>query len=357
MRRLSAILPLLLTPALAAAQSTVDVTGATLVAPPQLVDQLLHTPRFAPAVLGNLQAMPLWGTPDGRVLAIVASADSNVPAKPQRPQIGSAADWQFVDVTNFVTSGLLLNLDRDISAYATFGRGVVLGPVTAAAMPSCAAQPAAAGLDLNCLERTSLARNGVVQIGTDLTILDKLDLDLSYGLGWFRHDFGAAPAARTPIDLFGALGNPQFPTLLIPGLESSNVQNAELNALGRWRFDGSTSLDLGASLSHLQLSAPLGNTPLTSLNQAAVTFGLRYGAFSGNVTGHLLGPADSFNAGSRWAGLDIGFSWRTPWQGQLSVGTQNLWSSGVLPNVSEPGSHEVDSNQARIPYVQYHQDL
>lgn len=357
MRRFSAILTLLLTPALAAAQSTVDVAAVQVAAPPQLIDQLLQTPRFAPSVIGNLQATPLWGTPDGRVLAIVASADSSVPAKPQRPQIGSAADWQFVDVTNFVTSGLLLNFDRDISAYATFGRGVVLGPVAAATALTCGQAPALVGLDANCLERSSVARNGVVQFGADLTVLDKLDLDLSYGLGWFRHDYAPASANRTPIDLFGALGNPQFPTLLIPGLESSNVQNAELSALGRWRFDGSASVDLGASLSHMQLTAPLGNTPLTSLNQAAVTFGLRYGAFSGNVTGHLLGPADSFNAGSRWAGLDIGLSWRTPWQGQLSVGTQNLWSSGALPNVSEPGSREVDSNQARIPYVQYHQDL
>jgi hypothetical protein len=357
MRRLSAILTLLLLPALAAAQSTVDAAAVPAAAPPQLVDQLLHTRRFAPEVLGNLQAMPLWGTPDGRVLAIVASADSSVPAKPQRPQIGSAADWQFVDVTNFVTSGLLLNFDRDVSAYATFGRGLVLGPSAAAAALPCSPEPAFIGLDGACLERSSLARSGIVQVGADLTILDKLDLDLSYGLGWFRRDYTPAPASRMPIDLFGALGNPQFPSLLIPGLESSNVQNAELSALGRWRFDGSTSVDLGASLSRMQLTAPLGSTPLTSLNQAAVTFGLRYGAFSGNVTGHLLGPADSFNAGSRWAGLDIGFSWRTPWQGQLSVGTQNLWSSGVLPNLNEPGSHEVDSNQARIPYVQYHQDL
>ena len=79
MRRLSAILTLLLLPALAAAQSTVDGPAVPVAAPPQLVDQLLHTRRFAPEVLGNLQAIPLWGTPDGRVLAIVASADSSVP--------------------------------------------------------------------------------------------------------------------------------------------------------------------------------------------------------------------------------------------------------------------------------------
>ena len=352
MRRYSAILPLLMTPALVAAQSLADIPPAQ----PQLVDQLLYMQRGTPAVLGNLQAMPLWGTPDGRVLAIVASVDNSAPAKPQMPQISSAADWKLVDVTNFVSSGFVLNLNPDASAYATFGRGAILGPTFPLAGFTCnpLSMPAIAG-DV-CANSSTLARSGTMQFGTDWTILDRLDLDLSYGLGWFKHD--TTPGVmHQPIDVFGALGSPDFPTLLIPGLEGSNVQNAELGASGRWRFDGPASLDVGASLSHMQLSSPLGNTPLTSLNQAAVTFGMRYGSFSGNVTGHLLGPADSFNQNSRWAGLDIGFSWRTPWQGKFSVGTQNLWSSGALPNIADPAAREVDSNQARIPYVQYHQDL
>ncbi|HEY2394884.1 MAG TPA: hypothetical protein VGH81_02730 [Rudaea sp.] len=357
MRRLCAILPLILTSALCAAQSAVDVTQAPVMAQPLLVDQLLHSQTPARPALSNLQATPLWGTPDGRILAIVASADNQLPAKPQRPQIGSAADWKFVDVTNFVTSGLLLNLNRDTAVYATFGRGLLLGPTYAAAW-SCSPLVAPALADASCSERTTLARSGAMQLGADWAVLDNLDLDLSYGMAWYHHDYTTpGNSGRAPIDLFGTAGSTTFPTLLIPGLEGSDVQNAGLSALGRWRFDGPTGLDLGASLNHIQLYAPAGSTPLTSLNQAAVTFGLRYGSFSGNVTGHVLGPVDAFNGNSRWAGLDIGLSWRTPWQGQLSVGTQNLWSSGMLPSLNEPGAREVDSNQARVPYVQYHQDL
>lgn len=348
MRRPFAILPLLLMPAFAAAQTAIDAER------PLLLDEILQRNAIVPESLSGLQAMPLWGTPDGRILAIVASVDNSVPAKPQWPQVGSAADWKLVDVTSFATSGLLLNLGRDASAYATFGRGSVLGPDLSASAVDCSPllSPGAAA----CGQRFTLARSSTLQVGTDWTVLDNLDLDLSYGMGWFRHDTAPGPS-RQPIDLFGALSNPQFPTLLIPGLDATNVQNAEFSALGRWRFDGPSSVDLGASLGRMQLYSPLGNTPLTSLNQAAVTFGMRYGSFSGNVTGHLLGPADAFNANSRWTGLDIGFSWRTPWQSTLSVGTQNLWSSGYLPNLSDPGSREVDANQARVPYVQYHQDL
>jgi hypothetical protein len=349
MKRSLAILPLLLTPAWAAAQTLASD------AQPMLLDQFLQREQAVPE-LSNLQATPLWGTPDGRILAIVASADSSVPAKPQSPQIGSAADWKLVDVTNFATSGLLLNLGGSASAYATFGRGNVLGPTLPAASLNCSPLASPAAVDASCGTRFTLARSGTMQFGTDLSVLDNLDLDLSYGMGWFRHD--ATPGPNRPVlDLFGALGNAQFPTLLIPGLDASNVQNSEVSALGHWRFDGPSSLDLGASLGHMQLYSPLGNMPLTSLNQAAVTFGMRYGAFSGNVTGHLLGPADAFTANSRWTGLDIGISWRTPWQGQLSLGTQNLWSSGSVPNLADPGAREVDANQARVPYVQYHQDL
>jgi hypothetical protein len=46
-------------------------------------------------------------------------------------------------------------------------------------------------------------------------------------------------------------------------------------------------------------------------------------------------------------------TWRLPWSGSLSVGAQNLWSSGTPANT--PVGPEPD--QSRTPYVQYHQDL
>jgi hypothetical protein len=354
MRRLSAILLTLMMPALAFAQSSVVgplQPAATL--QPGFIDQMLRPQAYPVSSLSNLQTTPLWSTPDGRILAIVALADNTIPARPQSPQIGSAADWKFVDVTNFFTSGFQLGLSREAAAYVTYGRGTVLGPLLTADPAGCAGIGAA---DSACAERATLARSGVVQFGADWSVLDNVDVDLSYGLAWFRRDDAAPFSPRPTWDLFSAIGNSQLPTLLIPGLEGAGAQNSGVNALGHWRFDGPNSLDLGASLGRLQLYGP-SNTPLFSLNQAAVTFGLHYGAFSGNVTGRMLGPNDAFNGTSRWTGLDIGLSWRTPWQGQLSIGTQNLWSSGALPAITDPVAHEVDSNQARVPYVQYHQDL
>jgi hypothetical protein len=94
-----------------------------------------------------------------------------------------------------------------------------------------------------------------------------------------------------------------------------------------------------------------------SLNQAALSLGLHRGDFSGLIVGRVLGPADAISGGQHWSSLDLGISWRSPWRGIFSVGAQNIWSSGSLPALTDPATHEVDPNQARVPYVQYHQDL
>ena len=355
MRRLFAILLTLSMPVWAVAQGAAGSLPPSGAATP-LIDQFLRPDANPLLGISNLQTTPLWSTPDGRILAIVGLSDSTVPTKPQSPQVGSAADWKFVDVTNFFSSGLQLSLNRNAAAYATFGVGSVLGPLLTQDVTSCG--PGLLGVEDNaCAQRNVLAHTGALQLGSDWSILDNLDVDLSYGLSWFRRDAVGAPGARPTWDMFGALGSSQFPTLLIPGLEAADVQNSAVNALGRWRFDGPSSLDVGASLGRLQLYG-LGGTPLFSLNQAALSFGLHYGPFSGSVTGRVLGPNESsFNANGRWAGLDLGVSWRTPWQGQLSIGAQNLWSTGALPAITDPVAREVDGNQARVPYVQYHQDL
>jgi hypothetical protein len=56
----------------------------------------------------------------------------------------------------------------------------------------------------------------------------------------------------------------------------------------------------------------------------------------------------------RWNSIDLGVTWRLPWQGSLSFGAQNIWSSGNATN-TPAGPPQPD--QSRTPYVQYHQDL
>jgi hypothetical protein len=131
--------------------------------------------------------------------------------------------------------------------------------------------------------------------------------------------------------------------------------NSGIAAQGRWHWDDTQSLDVGAALSRLQLDLP--GSPLAPIfNQAALTFGVHHGDFSGVIIGRVLGPADPLASGQHWSSVDLGISWRSPWRGVFSVGAQNLWSSGTPPLLNEP-AHEIDPSQARVPYVQYHQDL
>ena len=68
----------------------------------------------------------------------------------------------------------------------------------------------------------------------------------------------------------------------------------------------------------------------------------------------VYGPAnDAESERMIHSAIDLGVTWRLPWRGELSVGAQNVWSSGNAPN--SPTGPEPD--QSRTPYVQYHQDL
>jgi hypothetical protein len=59
------------------------------------------------------------------------------------------------------------------------------------------------------------------------------------------------------------------------------------------------------------------------------------------------------------ATFDVHFTWRTPWNANLSVGASNVMNAGSEPK-SSAESQPVDpleSIYGRIPYVRYKQDL
>ena len=318
---------------------------------PQLLEQMLGSSNL----LGNGDArtMPLWGTPDGRILTLVAASGNHNPVLPKSPQIGG--EWRLIDVTNLVSGGLLMRLGDSANAYASLGSTSLQSPLAGA----CVAAPAA-----GCANPGMLARGGEFRLGTNWLAADSFELGLSYDLAWLRRDYAAPALSGAYGSLSGGtlagLGSPALP-LGLSGYSLLDAQSAQFGALGRFRLDDDQSLNLGASLGRIQLSVPGSSTPLTSLNQAALSFGVQYGSFGGNLTGHVLSPADPLGAnaaGTRVTGLDLGISWRTPWSGMFRFGTQNLWSSGNLPYLNNsPVSREIESSQARVPYVQYHQDL
>lgn len=311
----------------------------------------------------GLGITPLWGTSDGRILAMVAfgAASHGAPALPQSPQIGSATDWQLIDVTNFVTGGLSLQLGSNFSTYADFGQGIVLQPLNpAAASFGCNASPDSwMSPTFSCLQpQRSLAKTGTLRIGTDLSAGD-FNFDLNYGLSWLHYadqpyQDGSSP--DTALTLFSGIGNESLPTLVVPGMQPSDMRNFGINASTHWRLSKEQSFDLGAALGRIRFDLP-GTSATPVLNQAALSFGIHRGDFSGIIVGRMLGSSDPLSSGQHWSSVDLGISWRAPWRGIFSVGAQNLWSSGYPPLAPAASLQATDPGMARVPYVQYHQDL
>ncbi|MEO9079999.1 MAG: hypothetical protein ABI268_11905 [Rhodanobacter sp.] len=141
----------------------------------------------------------------------------------------------------------------------------------------------------------------------------------------------------------------------VDGLSAFDSSN-QLNARGRVALGNKSGVDLGASVGRIYL-LPGNLLGVNVLDQKALSFGVDHGPLSGVLTGRTMQPEAGIPGGSysdkRWNSIDLGVTWRLPWRGSLSVGAQNLWSSGTPANT--PAGPEPD--QSRTPYVQYHQDL
>ena len=57
--------------------------------------------------------------------------------------------------------------------------------------------------------------------------------------------------------------------------------------------------------------------------------------------------------------FDVHFTWRTPWNANLTVGTSNVLDAGaeVSTNADTQPVDPLESIYGRIPYVRYKQDL
>ncbi len=134
--------------------------------------------------------------------------------------------------------------------------------------------------------------------------------------------------------------------------------STSLNARGRIAVGSDSGIDMGASVGRIRL-LPGNILGVHALNQRSLSLGLDSGPVSGRIVGRLMEPdaggvsSHLPGADDSWTSIDLGVTWRLPWQGSLSFGAQNVWSSGHAPK-TRSGSQ---LDQSSIPYVQYHQDF
>jgi hypothetical protein len=303
-RRLSALLLICLLPFTAAGQS---VGGDSALAEHLLAQPPDQMTEVAPGVV-----VPLWRGTDGRLLALKAGRSNGADALAQNAPLALHA----VDAASVMTTGLQYGLGPNLQAHAE-------------------------------VSEHSWVNQPLRVIGSEV--------GATYAVG--RYSLGVSVGANSVPDN-NITGLPRVLPGVAPGVDGlpSFDNSAQLNARGRLALGSKSGIDLGASVGRINL-LPGNLLGVNTLEQKALSFGIDHGALSGVLIGRSMQPEagipGGLNADRRWNSIDLGVTWRLPWRGSLSVGAQNLWSSGTPANT--PAGPEPD--QSRTPYVQYHQDL
>jgi hypothetical protein len=299
MRRLLLTLPLLLMPLVAAGQSLGGDGTATA------GDSLLQAPQAAGAL-----EVPLW--PGASRHALSLQSDAAPAAEAQ--QRGAPLSFRPMDASTLASSSLDFGLTPHLTAHAE-------------------------------ISERSWANRVPRIVGSEL--------GASYDSG--RYSVGLSVGAN------GTPNNAALPRVLPGTTPSVNGladfdSSTQFNARGRLALGSKSGIDIGASVGRIRL-LPGNALGLNTLDQKALSFGIDHGPISGNIIGRTMQPEagvpGAFSSDRHWSSIDLGVTWHLPWQGSLSFGAQNVWSSGNSANT--PAGPEPD--QSRTPYVQYHQDL
>jgi|GEM_PF-692077 len=272
--------------------------------------QLLSQSPMLSAKPGAAPQVPLWRDTEGHVLSLSTDRQSEADALRQRTPLALNP----AEGTAVSTTGLQYLLAPNVQAHADISEHSAIGPSS--------------------------------------RILGS-EVGATYVAG--RYSVGVSVGSNSTPD------NNNLPRVLpgtAPGADGlySFDSSDHLNANGRLALGSSSGIDLGASVGRIHLT-PGNELGVSALDQKALSFGVDHGSLSGVVTGRTMAPQagipGNLSADRRWNSIDLGVTWRLPWSGSLSVGAQNLFSSGTPANT--PVGPEPD--QSRTPYVQYHQDL
>jgi hypothetical protein len=222
---------------------------------------------------------------------------------------------------------------------------------------------------------------------------DQVALGLSYGdsnlstsLSMFRHQSSIGQQGvinyNTPIaspSLGGALLTPGQGNALLSsgsGGQSLNYLSGETTGLDMEFQVGLTTDSAGDVRLGLQLTRVIDaayesgaiNTPglrswaiAKPYDSAAMNLDWSKGNFSGGIQGFYREQVQFLNRSDLDSSttFDVHFTWRAPWNANLSVGTNNVLNAGSEDNgKTDSGMQDpFESVYGRIPYVRYQQDL
>lgn len=149
-------------------------------------------------------------------------------------------------------------------------------------------------------------------------------------------------------------GHDTLPAWMVPGSAGPSAGRFEQNDLavfGQKNIGREGFVTIGGTVAHARLvpASELTNIP-DQWNSRSLSVGGGYGPFSGSIVGRVV---DAPGQPGKWEGLGVGLTWHTPWSGQLTVGAENIVTSGKNPFSPDAPI----SDGGTVPYVRYEQDL
>jgi hypothetical protein len=329
---------------------------------------LLGVSGFAAAQGAPVPADPqtpsvVWRlSPDGDWLAAQPAGDEHAApliVAPAEPRIdGGPGD-------SYWTSGFGWSVGRQLTVSVSSTEQVLPTAARAGAAPWCdglSGLLAVSGYANDCLRsalgpdlqpRIQRERAGVAWSGSELGVF------VSYGVT--RADDGGWFAALAGVDSPGWSGSGATGWSLPPNLALAGIaESQDLTVGGAWRLSPRYAFTVSAMVGEIAL-APDAQAGIGLYDQAGLRLGIARGNLSGGITGRVARPSGiGIGPTGVWSGLDLGVSWRTPWDGELSFGAENLISRGsesLLPDPTLANPPVADPSTARSPYVRYKQDL
>ena len=169
-------------------------------------------------------------------------------------------------------------------------------------------------------------------------------------------DEGAAQAgaslSRGGTEVGVAVGKARaaLPGWLTPGRPANQVDEHTLTVYGEQHIGREATVSIGGTWARARL-VPAVEVPALAgrWDSVSLTVGAGYGDFGANIIGRVV---DNPGQAGSWEGLGLGFTWRTPWSGRLTVGAEKLTRGS---NPFARGAEGED--EGTIPYVRYEQDL
>jgi hypothetical protein len=217
---------------------------------------------------------------------------------------------------------------------------------------------------------------------------DQVAMSLRYGnddigaaIGMFRneasfkqrHSMGLAQDALNPGAglLRPAPGATPFQA---PALQSFDYLGGQSMGLGMefqvgFTTDSAGDLQLGLQLTRVldaTYEAAPGFSPdfqswtiANPFDSARVNLDWSKGSFSGGIQGFYRDQVQFMNRETLDSSttFDVHFTWRAPWNANLSVGTSNVLNAGAEENGKADSKDPFEAVYGRIPYVRYQQDL